>query len=165
MHVDEAIEACSSAVQAFPGQIRYLYQYARALQIKDKQKAKPHLMKLVRANYPAAHDNLGWIYLAERNIGRAVAIFRKGLSLGDPDSMVSLVEMYDRGYAAPRTDAETKLSLFGRAASFGHPGAQRGLEAERERRDRLAEKERREAEAAKMMLNIMGGVIGNMGRR
>jgi TPR repeat protein len=82
----------------------------------DKDRAFALLEQLTNRRYPAAFDNLGWLYLARDNIPQAVSHFRVGTQLGDPDSMVSLVEMYDKGHAAPRNQDETKIALLERAA-------------------------------------------------
>ena len=77
--------------------LRFQYQLARALQHIDKERAFALLQQLTQKRYPAAFDNLGWLFLARRNIAQAVSHFRIGAQLGDPDSMMSFVEMYDTG--------------------------------------------------------------------
>jgi hypothetical protein len=55
--------------------------------------------KLAGQKYPAAFDNLGWLMVKlHKDYGAAVTYFKTGSQLQDPDSMVSLVEMIDRGY-------------------------------------------------------------------
>jgi TPR repeat protein len=131
----------------------------------DKDRAFALLEQLTNRRYPAAFDNLGWLYLARHNIPQAVSHFRVGTQLGDPDSMVSLVEMYDKGHAAPRNQDETKIALLERAARLGHPGAARGLEVEQQRYEQLEQQRAFQQEQARRMIQIFGGTIRGMPRR
>jgi TPR repeat protein len=123
------------------------------------------LQQLTQKRYPAAFDNLGWLFLARQNIPQAVSHFRTGAQLGDPDSMMSLVEMYDRGHAAPRSQEETKIVLLERAARLGHPGAARGLEVEQEKYEQVEQQRAFQQEQARRMIQIFGGIIQGMPRR
>ena len=160
--LDLAIRVCNAATSSSPGVLRYKYQLARALQHRDRSKAFELLRDLVARRYPAAHDNLGWIYLLDkRDRLQAVSTFRTGVELGDIDSMVSLVEMYDRNIATPTSDKDSKLSLLEQAARFGHPQASRILESERER----IVKPERDSEQAEKILQMFGTIINNIPRR
>ena len=121
----QAAEYCELAAKQAPSELRFQYQWARALQHIDTERAFAILQSLVKKRYPAALDNAGWLFYTRRNIPEAVNHFRMGTQLGDPDSMVSLAEMYDRGHARPRSEDETKIALLERAARLGHPGAAR----------------------------------------
>ena len=145
--------------------LRFQYQLARALQHIDKERAFALLEQLTKKRYPAAFDNLGWLFLARQNIPQAVSHFRTGAQLGDPDSMMSLVEMYDRGHAAPRSQEETKIVLLERAARLGHPGAARGLEVEQEKYEQVEQQRAFQQEQARRMIQIFGGIIQGMPRR
>src|SRR5262249_30897587 len=116
---------------------RLQYQLARAFQSnRDRQKAFPIHERLVDRKYPAAYDNLGWLLINEKqNYSQAVNLFRRGVQLGDPDSMVSLAEMIDKGRATPVNSSETKLALYGRAAQLGHQNAAQALKREQEKHD------------------------------
>jgi TPR repeat protein len=122
-NASEASEYCELAAKQAPSVLRFQYQLARALERIDEDRAFALLEQLAKRRYPAAFDNLGWLYLARHNIPQAVSHFRMGAELGDPDSMVSLVEMYERGHATPRSAEEAKIALLKRAARLGHPGA------------------------------------------
>ena len=65
----------------------------------------------MRLRYPAAYDNLGWL-IEKENPSKAVELFRNGVRLGDPDAMVSLAEMIDKGRTVPLNQSETKLALM-----------------------------------------------------
>lgn len=65
---DQAYEACSKAVATFPAELRYQYQLGRAAHFKDKKQAFEIFSHLVQANYPAAFDNLGGMYLWDRKM-------------------------------------------------------------------------------------------------
>jgi hypothetical protein len=128
---DQAYDACTKAVAALPNELRYQYQLGRAAQFKDKKQAFDIFFRLVGANYPAAFDNLGGMYLWDRkDPTTAITLFKRGSALGDADSMVSLVDLIDKGLVATANPEQTKLALLQRAAELGHAGAQRGYELE-----------------------------------
>jgi hypothetical protein len=158
---DQAIEACSKAVQQWPSELRYQYQLARAYQRKDdKKKAFDLLMPLVRAEYPAAFDNLATFYLGKNN-DRALQILLRGGDLDDADSMVSLADMIDKGTYAPDNPLAMKLSLLKRAADLGHAGAQRGYPLEVQKARQLQS----DQETQRQMLNMFGQIVGGAMRR
>jgi hypothetical protein len=88
-----------------------------------------------------------------------------GAELGDPDSMVSLVEMYERGHATPRGAEETKIALLKRAARLGHPGAARGLEVEQESYRQMEQQRAFQQDQARRMIQIFGGIFQGIPRR
>ena len=72
-----------------------------------------------------AYDNLGWLEIKlNKNFGEAIKDFEAGSQLQDPDSIVSLVEMIDKGYVPTDRAQELKDQLLRRAADLGHQGAQ-----------------------------------------
>jgi TPR repeat protein len=157
-----AIMNCENAMKRYPTELRFKYQMARALQFVDRRKALTIHQELVRSAYPAAHDNLGWLIITERKSHQeAVSVFRSGVQLGDPDSMVSLAEMYDRGYATPRNQNETKFELYSRAAQLGHPNAIKALQIEEaaERQKTVQEEQQRRA------MEMMRLILQNVPRR
>jgi hypothetical protein len=128
---DQAYDACTKAVAASPTELRYQYQLGRAAQFKDKKQAFDIFFRLVQANYPSAFDNLGGMYLWDRkDATTAITLFKRGSALGDADSMVSLVDLIDKGMIPTPNPEQTKLALLQRAAELGHAGAQRGYELE-----------------------------------
>lgn len=128
---DQAYDSCTKAIAIFPSELRYQYQLGRAAQFKDKKQAFDIFFRLVQANYPAAFDNLGGMYLWDRkDTATAITLFKRGSALGDADSMVSLVDLIDKGLIPTPEPEQTKLALLQRAAELGHAGAQRGYELE-----------------------------------
>ncbi len=118
-------------MQTFPSELRYQYQLGRAAQFKDKKQAFDIFTRLVQANYAAAFDNLGGMYLYDRkDAASAIRLFERGSKLGDADSMVSLVDLIDKGWISIPNPQQTKLTLLKRAAELGHSGAQKGYESE-----------------------------------
>lgn len=87
-----------------------------------------------------------------------------GVRLGDPDSMVSLAEMVDRGHTTPTDQSETKISLYERAASLGHPAGQRGLQAEQAKEAKAAQDLAIQQQQQRLMLEVLGTVIQNVRR-
>ncbi|MCX7135575.1 MAG: hypothetical protein NTW47_02670 [Proteobacteria bacterium] len=123
-NLNVALTACSNAVASYPNELRFRYQFARALQIKDKKAAYAIFLQLVAANYPAAYDNVGWLLITENNdYDKAVEIFRAGYALGDADCAVSLFEMIDKNRWQPPNAAQLRLELLEKAAAGNHAGA------------------------------------------
>jgi hypothetical protein len=161
LQANEAIDACELAVKQAPNELRLQYQLARAFQTnRDRQKAFPIHQRLVNRNYPAAYDNLGWLLINERqNYSEAVRLFRRGVQLGDPDSMVSLAEMIDKGRTTPLNLSETKLALYGRAAQLGHQGAAQALKSEQEK---AAQHRAQQIEAQRRATDMMRMIFQNI---
>ncbi|MCA1458832.1 hypothetical protein I6F35_37775 [Bradyrhizobium sp. BRP22] len=122
---DQAYDACTKAVATSPAALRYQYQLGRAAQFKDKKKAFEIFSRLVQANYAAAFDNLGGMYFYDRkDAATAITLFKGGSALDDADSMVSLVDLIDKGLVPTTNPEQTKLALLHPAAELGHSGAQ-----------------------------------------
>lgn len=157
---DQAIDACGKALLQFPSELRFQYQLARAYEFRDKKKAFNILTLLVKADYPAAFDNLGSMYLGKDN-DKALQLFIRGRNLDDADSMVSLTDMIDKGTYTPDNPLAMKLALFKRAADLGHAGAQRAFPLE------LAKAQQAQAnqETQRQMMAIFGQIVAGAIRR
>jgi signal transduction histidine kinase len=161
LQADEAIDACTRATQQFPSELRYQYQLGRALQLRDRKKAFEIESTLVHQRYPAAFDNLGWMYLYDKkDPASAVQYFKMGSQLGDGDSMVSLAEMIDRQYFNPPNPYDMKLALWRKAAELGHAGAAKALELEAAKTEQRQTEQLNQQRAQQMMLQMIGGIIG-----
>ena len=159
---DQAYDACTKAVAGAPTELRYQYQLGRAAQFKDKKQAFDIFFRLVQANYPAAFDNLGGMYLWDRkDVTTAVTLFKRGSALGDADSMVSLVDLIDRGLVPTADPEQTKLALLQRAAQLGHAGAQRGYELELQKLNQ----DRANQANQQQMMQIFGAFVQGIARR
>jgi hypothetical protein len=127
----DAIAACTLALQQSPTELRYQYQMARAIETEAPEKAFEIHNKLAHLGYPVAYDNLGWLEMKlHKNFGEAIKDFQAGSQLQDPDSIVSLVEMVDRGYLPTDQPQELKCQLLRTAAGLGHQGAQLQIQEE-----------------------------------
>lgn len=159
----EAMASCELAVAQNPTELRFRYQLGRALEWIDRKKALQIHQELVGRGYPAAFDNLGWLYFTEkRDPAQAVVWFRRGVRAGDSDSMVSLAEMIERRYTIPANPSEEKLQLYGRAANLGNAVAMRAYQAERVK-ERATQQERMfQVEQERRMMQIIGTVIQNI---
>jgi hypothetical protein len=164
-NASQAAEYCESAVKQAPSELRFQYQWARALQHIDRDRAFTVLQPLLKKRHPAAFDNAGWLFYTRHNIPEAVNHFRIGTQLGDPDSMMSLVEMYDRGHARPRSPDEMRLALLERAARLGHPGAPRGFEIEKENYVQEEQQRAFQQEQARRTIETFGRFIQAIPRR
>jgi hypothetical protein len=63
INLSEALNICRIAVDAFPGEPRFKYQYARALESSDPNAAIKIYGQLTRQRYAASFDNLGSLLL------------------------------------------------------------------------------------------------------
>ena len=150
----QAIEARALAAKQNPAELRYEYQMARAMEAQVPEKAVEIHKKLAGQKYPAAFDNLGWLMVKlYKNYGAAVTYFKTGSQLQDPDSMVSLVEMIDRGYVQTDRPSELKYQLLRTAADIGHQGAQLQI---REEEEKLSAAQRQAAQDMRIMRDFLG---------
>jgi hypothetical protein len=150
----QAIEACALAAKQNPSELRYEYQMARAMEAQVPEKAVEIHKKLAGQKYPAAFDNLGWMMVKlHKDYGAAVTYFKTGSQLQDPDSMVSLVEMIDRGYVQTDRPSELKYQLLRTAADLGHQGAQLQI---REEEEKLSAAQRQAAQNPRIMMDFLG---------
>lgn len=122
----EAIEHCQSAVDANPQNPRYRYQLARAYQSGNPDKAFPLLQQLTREQYPAAFDNLGWVYKNQRQIALARDMFHSGATLGSAEAMVSYADLL-LGLDQRENEREA-FEWYHKAALKGHPRGIRQME-------------------------------------
>jgi DNA-binding helix-hairpin-helix protein with protein kinase domain len=83
-----AADACTLAMRVNPEEIRYRYQYARALEIDDPKKALKIHEQLIHDGYLASYDNAGSILIGTyKNIPEAIKYFNEGVRRGDPADM------------------------------------------------------------------------------
>jgi hypothetical protein len=150
----QAIETCALAARQNPADLRYEYQMARAMEAEVPEKAVEIHKKLAGQGYPAAYDNLGWLMVKlYKNYGEAVTYFKTGSRLQDPDSMVSLVEMIDKGYIPTDRPHELKYQLLKTAADLGHQGAQLQI---REEEEKLSAPQRQAVQNLRIIMDFLG---------
>jgi hypothetical protein len=150
----QAIAACTVAVQQSPTELRYQYQRARAMETEAPEKALEIHNKLAGLGYPVAYDNLGWLEIKlHKNYGEAIKDFKAGSQLQDPDSMVSLFEMIDKGYVPTDRPQELKYQLLRTAADLGNQGAQLQIQEEEEK---LSAAQRQAVQNLRIMMDFLG---------
>lgn len=156
----EAVKACELAAKQKPSELRFKYQLARALQFSDRPRSFALHQDLANKGYGASYDNLGWMYYTDRkDKGRAIALFRQGIQIGDVDSMVSLAELVDRGDVTPANAFESKVELCRRAADLGHVGAKQCYQLEVAKQEQAERDRVQQLEQQKMMMQLMGTII------
>ena len=159
----EAVSNCEIAVSQNPDQLRFKYQLARALHWTDRKRAFDILQELVRQRYPAAFDNLGWLYLTERkDPGRAIALFQAGTQVGDSDSMLSLAEMIERNHLTVVNPVQEKLALYQRAAQLGNKTAITAYQVELAKVQNAEQGRVQQLQQQQMMLQVLGSVLRNI---
>ena len=160
----EALDICHMARDAFPDELRYKYQYARALDFSEPDESIRLYRQLTRQKYSAAFDNLGSLLLRRKDFSGAIAVFKDGAKLEDPDSMVSLADLIQRGYVHVGNPEAARLALLSRAAELGHQGAQRAVEDLNLLLQRKQQYQEIQSEEQRMMLNFFGNFLGRLGR-
>jgi TPR repeat protein len=121
--------------------------------------------KLVSLNYPAAFDNLGWMYINDKkDLNTAVGLFRKGVQLGDSDSMISIADLLEKGRIGPTSPDETRLKLLTRAADLGNPNAIRAVQVELEKEQIARQNKALEIERQRQAAEIFGQVLRQFAR-
>jgi TPR repeat protein len=165
-YAEEAIKNCEVAAAQAPAELRFKYQLARALEQTNRPKAMPLLQDLVARGYPAAFDNLGWIYLTDKkDIRQAVNLFERGVRAGDPDSMVSLAEMINRGYADVANPAQAKMELYSRASQLGNDDAARAYQSELAKAQAAQQENIQRLEQQRLFMQFMGAAFQAIPRR
>jgi TPR repeat protein len=155
-----AVEACVLAMGVYPAEIRYRYQYARALEIDEPQKAIELHTQLVHDGYLASYDNAGSLLIsAYKNIPEAIKYFKEGARRGDPDSMVSLADLIDRHYVPENDPVAARFVLLSRAAQLGHPGAQLAVERERIKFQQVQQQREFQQQQGQLMMQMFGTVL------
>ncbi|HRF09864.1 MAG TPA: hypothetical protein PL193_14635 [Xanthobacteraceae bacterium] len=126
-HSEEAARQCEAAITRFPKELRFYYQKARAIELKDPKHAIEIYVQLIRQRYYTAYDNLGWMHLTgradgQKNIVEATRLFRLGAKAGDADSMHSL------GKTLWKENPEEALRWLERAKEKGHSEAAKDID-------------------------------------
>jgi hypothetical protein len=159
----EAALACRRAVEYFPNEPRYKYQYARALGFTKAAEAILIYRRLTKELYPAAFDNLASLLLQKRDkksIAEAISVLKNGVRNGDSDSMVTLAALVGTSMYPVSNPYAYKLALYKQAASLGHQEAgEAAVEMERQaEQQQLEYVSRRQQE--QMMLELFGTLLG-----
>lgn len=161
----EAVSVCRQASEAYPTELRYKYQYARALGFINPNAAAAIYRDLTKKIYPAAFDNLASLLLQrndKKSIREAILILKDGVKNGDPDSMVTLASLAGTADFPVQNPYAYRLMLYRQAASLGNQDAKEAV-VEMEQQLQQQQQEyisRREQE--KMMLDIFGGIVGGV---
>ncbi|MCB1544800.1 MAG: hypothetical protein H6872_02955 [Methylobacteriaceae bacterium] len=158
-----AAEICKLAVENNPGQLRYQYQYARALGFSNPDRAIAIYRQLTRQKYPAAYDNLANLLLRKNNIAGAIAVVKEGAQLDDPDSLVTLADLVEKGHVQVADPQAFKFALLSRAARQGHQGAQLAVEQERVKIEQNQQQQALQQQQQQMMLNMFGTILQGVG--
>jgi len=166
-----AVEACELAARQGPNELRFQYQLGRALELtgdgaartKNRQRALQIHQALVNAGYAAAFDNLASLYRWDRkDLATAISIFRRGIELGDSDSMISLADLVESNQVIPQTPSETPLKLYKRAAELGNQNAIRAYQDELAKAQQMQQQEVQQIQQKRIMLQFMGTVLQNI---
>jgi hypothetical protein len=156
----QASDDCKLAMEQNPAELRFKYQYGRALQVMDRKAALQIQEELASRGYPAAFDNLGWLYYTEmKDPARAVAIFRRGVQLGDSDSMLSLAEMIEQSYVPSANPIQEKIQLYCRAAELGNAAGTRACTEEQEKLEQQRQQNIQQLQQQQMMMQVIQGIV------
>jgi len=100
----------------------------------------------------------------ENDLGKAIALFRTGVQIGDSDSMISLADLLDKGLAVPASAQESAMELYKRAAELGNQNAVRAYQDEVMKVENAQQQRVQQLEQQRMMLQFMGTVLQNIPR-
>lgn len=115
-----ALKACTAAVRAHPGTVRFQVQLGRAYyslnRFKDSVK---WIRKAAASGHSTAIAELGLHYAhgrgVKKNFSKSLELLRKSVKLGNPYAMSNLGAMYANGSGVPKDFAKAK-GLFIQAA-------------------------------------------------
>jgi hypothetical protein len=160
-----AADACALAVKVYPGEPRFRYNWARALEFINPQQSINIYVDLTKQQYPAAFDNFGGVILRERkDIVGAVKQYEAGAKLGDSGAMVSLAYLIRHNLYQVTDPENTRYVLLTRAAKSGNRGALEMLDKEKEESSALAYRQQSEKAQQQMMMNLFGGIVRGIAR-
>ena len=97
--------------------------------------------------------------MRQKKYSDAVRLFRRGAEFGDPDAMVSLAIMIKSG----RAEGDY-ISLYEKAASLGHEGAQQVLQREVQQRYEAEQQGQIAAEQQRRAMETLGAILRAVGR-
>ncbi len=155
----DAVDVCGRAAEKYPNELRYQYQFARALEFDNLKRALQIHLKLARLQYSAAFDNAGGILIRQKKYADAVRQFKLGVRHGDTDSMISLADLIQKGYAEG-----DYVELYAQAARRGNEGAQNALEKIQMERVEQQRQKQNEAEQQRRALEMFGAIVRGIAR-
>ena len=160
-----AAEICAKAVQKFPDEPRYKYNWARALEFVNPAQSLRIYADLAQQKYVAAFDNYGGVLWREKkNLPAAIKQYQIGVRLGDSSAMVSMAYLIRKNlYHVPDPDG-TIVALLTRAAQLGNKSAQDMLDRENEQLEQRNIQRQTQQQQEQMMLNLFGTVLRGMAR-
>jgi len=158
----EALSVCETAMNTFPEEPRYKYQYARALESSNPNLAIKLHSQLTRQRYIASFDNLGSLLMKRKDYPGAIAAFKNGAQADDPDSLVSLADLIQQGIVHVPDPESYSLALLARAAKLGHRGAQRAVEEHAKIVHQNQLQQQYQSQQEQLMLNLFGNILGGV---
>ena len=103
--------------------------------------------------------------MKRNDIKGAIAAFRNGAQADDPDSLVSLAELIQRGIVRVNNPDGTSFALLSHAAQLGHQGAQRAVEEQKQimQQNQIQQQNRLQQEQLmfEMFKGVLGGALGH----
>lgn len=131
MNTGGAMLACAQALNEFPSEPRFLFQYGRALfKAQRLQDAFKVTEKAAMTGYPAAANALGYFYSegvgVSKDPKKAVEWLSRAAFAGDVGAQNNLASMYERGTGVTR-DFGQAMMWYRKAADQNHAPAQYNL--------------------------------------
>lgn len=164
-NADEAALACRKAVDYFPDEPRYRYQYARALGFSKPDEAMAIYRRLTAQIYPAAFDNLASLLLQrqdKKSIKQAITVLKDGVRNGDPDAMVTLAALAGTAELPVQNPYAYKLTLLKQAASLGNQDAKDAADELERQAQQQQQQQQQEAISQRQQQQIMRDLFGTI---
>jgi hypothetical protein len=168
-NAEEAVLACRKAVEYFPAEPRYRYQFARALGFSRPDEAMAIYRRLTAQIYPAAFDNLASLLLQRhdsKSIRQAITVLKDGVRNGDPDAMVTLATLAGTPDFPVQNPYAYKLMLLQRSAALGNQDAKEAADELERQAQQQQQQQQQEAvsqrQQQQMMRDLFGTIVGGV---
>ena len=127
-----AVRACEQAVAAYPGELRFVFQLARAkLKSGRAVEAAGLYRRAAEQGYAQAQVSFGNRYLkgdgAPKDLKKAYFWYRKAAEQGNASAQFGVGTMYERGNGVAK-DVEKAIWYLRKAAAQGHQRATKRLQ-------------------------------------
>jgi len=121
---EAALEACQNAIEQYPDEGRFQYQFGRMLLHSDQKLAMEWIERAANQNYLVAQYTVGKFRLITKNYAAAYEILQNAANAGSAHSQRTLAYMYKKGRGLANPDPDEALHWYKKAAAQGNASAQ-----------------------------------------
>ena len=121
---EAAVRACQHAIEQYPDEARFQYQYGRMLLQSDQGRAMEWMERAADQNYLAAQYTVGKFRLIKKNYVAAYDVLQSAADAGSALAQRTLAYMYKKGRGLSQPDPNKALYWYQQAAEQGNARAQ-----------------------------------------